>query len=70
MANSKRDSGQESNTEKIDCATMRGRRAYISQAEVPACVLEDALRIPYAIGTNYKFQPTAPLKRRSYGDAA
>ncbi len=40
----------------------RSKRAYLSQAEVPGCALEDALRVPRAIAENYGFQPTAPLK--------
>ena len=37
------------------------RRSRVSQADVPAYPLEQALRIPEAIGENYAFKPTSPL---------
>lgn len=37
------------------------KRAKISQADVPAYSLEDALRIPLAIAENYACKPTKPL---------
>jgi predicted nucleotide-binding protein len=42
-------------------AEERGKRSYLSQAEVPGCVLDDALRIPRAIAENYAAKPAAPL---------
>ena len=39
----------------------KSRRGRVSQADVPAYSLEQALRIPQAIGENYAFKPTAPL---------
>lgn len=37
------------------------KRAYLSQADVPGCTLEDALRVPQAIAENYAAKPTSPL---------
>jgi predicted nucleotide-binding protein len=39
----------------------RSKRAYLSQADVPGCTLEDALRVPQAIAENYAAKPTSPL---------
>lgn len=38
------------------------KRVYLSQEDVPAYSLEEALRIPQAIFDNYGKQPTVPLK--------
>jgi predicted nucleotide-binding protein len=38
------------------------KRVYLSQEDVPAYSLEEALRVPQAIFDNYGKQPTAPLK--------
>lgn len=38
------------------------KRVYLSQEDVPAYSLEDALRVPQAIFDNYGKHPTAPLK--------
>ena len=37
------------------------KRTRLSQAEVPGCTLDDALRIPMAIAENYAAQPSTPL---------
>src|SRR2546425_8474814 len=37
------------------------QRAKISQADVPAYSLEEALRVPRAIAENYGYKPTKPL---------
>jgi predicted nucleotide-binding protein len=37
------------------------RRSRVSQSDVPAYSLEQALRISHAIGENYAFKPTSPL---------
>lgn len=37
------------------------KRTYLSQADVPGCTLEDALRVPQAIAENYAAKPTSPL---------
>ena len=39
----------------------RRKRPYLSQAEVPGCALDDALRIPRAIAENYAAKPTTPF---------
>jgi predicted nucleotide-binding protein len=39
----------------------KARRGRVSQADVPAYSLEQALRIPHAVGENYAFKPTGPL---------
>ena len=46
---------------KTRAAAERGKRSYLSQAEVPGCVLDDALRIPRAIAENYAAKPASPL---------
>ncbi len=38
-----------------------GKRSYLSQAEVPGCHLEEALRVPRAIAENYAAKPSSPL---------
>jgi len=38
-----------------------GKRSRLSQTSVPSYSLEDALRIPRAIGDSYAFRPTSPL---------
>ncbi len=38
------------------------RRMKISQADIPAYSLEDALKVPRAIADNYARKPTSPLK--------
>lgn len=38
------------------------KRPYLSQAEVPGCSLENALRIPKAISENYGGGPVTPLQ--------
>ncbi len=42
-------------------ASEQRKRSYLSQAEVPGCVLEDALRVPRAIAENYAAKPASPL---------
>lgn len=37
------------------------RRPYVSQTDVPACTLDEALRIPVAIAEHYAYQPSTPL---------
>jgi len=37
------------------------KRSYLSQVDVPGCVLEDALRVPRAIADNYAAKPASPL---------
>jgi hypothetical protein len=37
------------------------KRAYLSQADVPGCTLEDALRVPEAINENYAAKPASPF---------
>src|SRR5688572_25712654 len=39
-----------------------GKRTYVSQAEVPAHSLVQALKIPQAIADNYGKNPTKPLR--------
>jgi hypothetical protein len=39
-----------------------GKRSYLSQTQVPAYSLDEALRIPSAIGDNYAYHPTPPLE--------
>jgi predicted nucleotide-binding protein len=39
----------------------KARRGRVSQADVPAYSLEQASRIPHAIGENYALKPTPPL---------
>jgi predicted nucleotide-binding protein len=38
------------------------QRAYISQADVPSCSLERALKIASTIGDNYGYKPSTPLQ--------
>ena len=38
------------------------KRTYISQSDVPACSLEQALRVSRAIADNYGKSPTRPLR--------
>jgi predicted nucleotide-binding protein len=47
--------------EKSSPATARSKRSYLSQADVPGCVLDDALRVPRAIAENYAAKPASPL---------
>ncbi len=47
--------------ENSPSATARSKRSYLSQADVPGCVLDDALRVPRAIAENYAAKPTTPL---------
>lgn len=42
--------------------TIKEKRVYLSQEDVPAYSLEEALRVPQAIFDNYGKQPTAPIK--------
>jgi predicted nucleotide-binding protein len=37
------------------------KRTNLSQADVPGCSLEEALRVPSAIGEHYAYKPTTPL---------
>ncbi len=37
-------------------------RVYVSQADIPSCSLEKALKVPAAIGENYGYKPTTPLQ--------
>src|SRR4051812_29086019 len=38
------------------------KKKQISQSDIPAYSLEEALRIPRAIADNYNLKPTTPLK--------
>lgn len=38
------------------------KRSYVSQADVPASSLEDALRVPQALADNYAGRPATPLQ--------
>lgn len=42
-------------------AAARSKRSYLSQADVPGCVLDDALRVSRAIADNYAAKPASPL---------
>lgn len=42
-------------------STGSAKRTYLSQSDVPAYSLAQAIRIPRAIGEHYAFQPTTPL---------
>src|SRR6267154_5650830 len=44
-----------------ESSTSQERRSRVSQADVPAYSLEQALRVPRAIGDNYAFRPAKPL---------
>lgn len=44
-----------------DTAKQPTRRSRVMQTDVPAYTLDDALRVPRAIGDNYAFRPTRPL---------
>jgi hypothetical protein len=46
---------------KAGTATELRKRSYLSQTEVPGCVLEDALRIPQTIAESYAGKPISPL---------
>jgi predicted nucleotide-binding protein len=46
---------------KSDDKPEKGRN-YISQADIPSCSLERAIRIPETIGNNYGFKPSTPLQ--------
>jgi predicted nucleotide-binding protein len=37
-------------------------RSYVSQADIPSCSLEKAIKIPASIGDNYGYRPTVPLQ--------
>lgn len=50
---------QGSNT--VNSKLSNGKRSRLSQTDVPSYSLEDALRVPRAIGDNYAFHPTQPL---------
>ena len=39
----------------------KSRRSRVSQADVPAYSVDQAIRIAEAIGENYAFRPTSPL---------
>lgn len=41
------------------------KRTYLSQSDVPTCILEEAIRIPRAIADNYAFKPITPLQLAS-----
>ena len=43
-------------------ALPRGRASYVSQTDVPARTLEEALRVPRAISEHYARRPTSPLR--------
>lgn len=45
----------------VDLKQPNGKRSYLPQTEVPHYSLEEALRIPRAIGDDYAFKPTSPL---------
>lgn len=37
------------------------RRPYVSQNDVPSCVIDDALRVPRALAEHYAYKPATPL---------
>jgi hypothetical protein len=43
-------------------STVKDKRRYLSQADVPSVSLEEALRVPRALVENYGGDPTTPLK--------
>lgn len=47
---------------KNGAAAREVQRAYVSQADVPSCSLERALKIPAGIGDNYGYKPATPLQ--------
>jgi predicted nucleotide-binding protein len=50
-----------SETNKTAAPAPLKKRSYLSQTDVPSCVLDDALRIAQAIADNYAGKPTSPL---------
>lgn len=61
MATKKKPPGRAEKGKKSGSAAEQSKRSYLAQAEVPGCVLDDALRIPRAIAENYAAKPTSPL---------
>lgn len=63
----KRDQGKKPQGEKGKPANESGntpkadKRVRVSQGDVPAYSLDDALRVPRAIGDNYAYRPTRPV---------
>src|SRR5438105_8687465 len=47
---------------KPSSKTTESKRAYVSQSDIPACGLDQALRIPQAIADSYGQNPTRPLR--------
>jgi hypothetical protein len=45
----------------VTANTSNSKRTRLSQSDVPSYSLDDALRIPRAIGDNYAYRPTRPL---------
>lgn len=60
MADKKKAASSKPNA-KSAAGTSRRKRTYLSQADVPGCVLGDALRVPRAIAENYAGKPASPL---------
>jgi hypothetical protein len=50
-----------SETNKTAAPAQLEKRSYLSQTDVPSCVLDDAIRIAQAIADNYAGKPTSPL---------
>lgn len=61
MAPRKNMTNSKAKVKTAGAAGERRKRSYLSQAEVPGCVLDDALRVPRAIAENYAAKPTSPL---------
>ena len=61
MAGRKKASSPKPSEKRAAAAAERGKRSYLSQAEVPGCVLDEALRVPRAIAENYAAKPASPL---------
>lgn len=61
MATKKKSPTGNEKVKKSGSTADQRKRSYLSQAEVPGCVLDDALRIPRAIAENYAAKPTSPL---------
>jgi predicted nucleotide-binding protein len=50
------------NMRKVSAPIVKEKsRSYISQADIPSCSLEKALKVPSAIGDNFGYKPSTPL---------
>jgi len=45
----------------VQAPAVVGKRAYVSQADIPSSDLQDALRVPRAIAEHYAYKATTPL---------